>query len=405
MAKVCLNRLTKRYPNAELLMITEAVDTLYKLNPKATPIDIFIKRKMWSQPRNILGGLYKLLPSSLENKIESFENHLRLRMPQAMTKWISYRLKQRHMDDSLANAYYEHIQQADVAVASGGGFMTDAFEEHAIFILEMLFLVKKQGKPVAMFGQGVGPVTSPKLLSAMKKVLPLLDMICLREETSGIQLLLDIGVSKDNIIVTGDDAIELSQAARKDSLGKKLGFNVRIADYASIDKEQDILVAKIINNFSNSHETTTVPVPISWYPHENDLQKISDLLNSNIDNQQLSHHNIDELMQRIGDCRVVVTGSYHAGVFALSQGIPVIGLARSAYYVDKFEGLSGMFKSGVQVIRLDQKDWENELIKALTYSWNNAYSLRDNLRDLANKQVQTSRRAYEEFFKLIDQNK
>lgn len=405
MVKVCLNRLSERYPNAELLMITEAVDTLSKLCSNSTAIDIFIKRKLWSQPRNIFGGFYKLLPNSLEKKAESLETILRMSMPKLMTKWISYRLKKRLLDDSPVKAYYEHIIKADVAIASGGGFMTDAFEEHAINILELLFLVKKQGKPVAMFGQGVGPVSSPRLLATMKKVLPLLDMICLREENSGMQLLLDIGVSKDKIIVTGDDAIELSQSARKDALGNKLGFNVRIADYANIDKEQDISVAKIINNFSNSHETTTVPVPISWYPHENDLEKISDLLNSNIDNQQLSHHNIEALMQRIGDCRVVVTGSYHAGVFALSQGIPVIGLARSAYYVDKFEGLSGMFKSGVQVIRLDQKDWGNELIKALTYSWNNAYSLRDNLRDSANKQVQASRKAYEEFFKLIDQNK
>ena len=30
--------------------------------------------------------------------------------------------------------------------------------------------------------------------------------------------------------------------------------------------------------------------------------------------------------------RLVITGSYHAGVFALAQGVPVLALAKSAYY-------------------------------------------------------------------------
>ena len=37
---------------------------------------------------------------------------------------------------------------------------------------------------------------------------------------------------------------------------------------------------------------------------------------------------------------VEVTGSYHAGVFALAQGIPVVGLLQSAYYEQKFIGHS-----------------------------------------------------------------
>ena len=30
------------------------------------------------------------------------------------------------------------------------------------------------------------------------------------------------------------------------------------------------------------------------------------------------------VIEEIGHCRIVITGSYHAGVFALSQGIPVV---------------------------------------------------------------------------------
>lgn len=405
MAKICIERLHRYAPDASLTMITEASDTLSNISTTASPVKLFIKRRLWSQSRNIFGPLFKLTPAILHKTLEKLETNLRLAYPKLMTRWIFYRLRKRSNNADLVKQYMKHIDEADIAVASGGGFMTDAFEDHAIKILELLYLVKKQGKPVAMFGQGVGPVTSPKLLETMKKVLPTLDMICLRESTSGLQLLLELGVSKERIVVTGDDAIELSKVARKPALGNRLGFNVRVADYASIDSEQDKFVANIINDFSSRHDTSTVPIPISWYPHENDLEKISAILNIKTDTHQFNYHNIDGLMQRVAECRVIVTGSYHAGVFALSQGIPVIGLARSQYYVDKFKGLSGMFDSGVQVICFDKSNWQDDLNEALAYAWKNADSLREHLITLADGQIELSQKAYSDFFKLIDNSK
>ena len=60
---------------------------------------------------------------------------------------------------------------------------------------------------------------------------------------------------------------------------------------------------------------------------------------------------IDDVLTAIADCRVVVTGSYHAAVFALSMGVPAVGLAASRYYVDKFKGLADQFGPGCEVVR------------------------------------------------------
>ncbi|MCB2425875.1 polysaccharide pyruvyl transferase family protein [Methylophaga pinxianii] len=402
MAKVCIERLQKNAPNASLKMITQANDILTYISPIAQPVNLFIKRKAWSQKRNIFGPIYKLIPRVFHPNLERVENNIRLTYPKLMTRWMYHRLRKNPKNAELIKQYIQHIDEADVAVASGGGFMTDAFEDHAINILELLYLVKRQGKPVAMFGQGVGPVTSPKLLATMKKVLPTLDMICIRESISGLQLLLDLGVSKERIVITGDDAIELSKAARKTALGNKLGFNVRVANYANIDITQDKSVGNIINDFSSSHNTSSIAIPISWYPHEKDLEKINEILNIANHNEQLSFQNIEGLMRQVAECRLIVTGSYHAGVFALSQGIPVIGLARSQYYVDKFNGLSGMFPSGVQVICLDKSSWQADLKEALRYAWDNADALRENLISLADNQIELSKKAYSDFFKLIN---
>lgn len=402
MAKVCIERLHKHAPDASLKMITEANDTLSNISIKARPMNLFIKRKVWSQKRNIFGPLFKLTPTKLHPNLEKFENNTRLAFPKLMTRWMYHRLRTRSKNAMLIQQYMQHIDEADMAVASGGGFMTDAFEDHAIKILELLYLVKQQGKPVAMFGQGVGPVSSPKLLATMQKVLPTLDMICIRESIAGLQLLLKLGVSRDKIVITGDDAIELSKAARKPAMGNALGFNVRVADYASIDSHQDKLVASIIHEFANQNQTTILPVPISWYPHENDMEKISKLLNIDNNSSELNHHNIAALMKQVAECKVVVTGSYHAGVFALSQGIQVIGLARSKYYVDKFNGLAGMFDSGVQVVNFDDSNWQEKFKDALQYAWNNATFFREKLTKQADEQVKLSENAYRDFFRLVN---
>jgi polysaccharide pyruvyl transferase WcaK-like protein len=52
----------------------------------------------------------------------------------------------------------------------------------------------------------------------------------------------------------------------------------------------------------------------------------------------------------VSRCRVVVTGSYHAGVFALAQGIPVVATAASRYYHDKFSGLADLFGGGGDIV-------------------------------------------------------
>ena len=53
---------------------------------------------------------------------------------------------------------------------------------------------------------------------------------------------------------------------------------------------------------------------------------------------------------------MVVTGSYHAAVFALAQGIPAIGLTSSSYYDAKFYGLRDQFGGLFDVVPLSGGD-------------------------------------------------
>ena len=90
-----------------------------------------------------------------------------------------------------------------------------------------------------------------------------------------------------------------------------------------------------------------------------------------------------DVIRRVGECRVVVTGSYHAGVFALSQGIPVVGLSRSDYYDDKFLGLADQFGPGCCLVALDEAGTAHALVARVRELWREADELRQRIPGLS----------------------
>ncbi|NJR75723.1 MAG: polysaccharide pyruvyl transferase family protein [Scytonema sp. CRU_2_7] len=107
-------------------------------------------------------------------------------------------------------------------------------------------------------------------------------------------------------------------------------------------------------------------------------------------------------MEQIGRCRVVVTGSYHAGVFALAQGIPIMGLAKSEYYADKFLGLADQFGVGCEVIFLHEQEFATKLVDSIDRALESAEQLRPQLLEAAKEQVELGHTAYKRVYELVN---
>jgi colanic acid/amylovoran biosynthesis protein len=107
------------------------------------------------------------------------------------------------------------------------------------------------------------------------------------------------------------------------------------------------------------------------------------------------------VVELIGQCRVVVTGSYHAAVFALAQGIPAVGVTRSAYYDAKFVGLNEQFGGTMGIVSLGEGDVEPRLMRAIDEAWENAEAVRPHLLELAREQVEEGRGAYRRLHALL----
>ena len=104
----------------------------------------------------------------------------------------------------------------------------------------------------------------------------------------------------------------------------------------------------------------------------------------------------------MGCCRIVVTGTYHAAVFALAKGIPVVGLSVSDDYSAKFLGLEDQFGIGCETVNLNTPDAMEQLRVAIARAWAGAESARAPLQNAALRQIEASRVAYERIKEFID---
>jgi len=286
---------------------------------------------------------------------------------------------------------------ADLIIVTGMGGITDAFPAYANDLLQTLQLAVRRRKYIAMLGQGFGPLENPRLVARARSVLPFVNFIGLREERASRPLLQSLGVASGRIMTTGDDAIEMAYHLRCDRLGDHIGVNLRASDYSGVGHALYEPLRKVLLNAAKTWQISLVPIPISFVPGEADTETIRHL--TDVDNNQLQAAatplaSPEAVIQQIQRCRLVVTGSYHAGVFALANGIPVIGLARSAYYIDKFLGLSALFGDGCQTVLLGDRDFVKSLEIAIVRLWEAAEHIRPSLLREAARQIQLGHEAY-----------
>ena len=144
------------------------------------------------------------------------------------------------------------------------------------------------------------------------------------------------------------------------------------------------------------------PLPSSLYVEETDVDSISGLTDGYEQTRISNVTDPESLIAHIQSCRVAIVGSYHAGVYALAQGVPIVGLYNSDYYRDKFLGLEALFGNGVYSVDLSIPEWNTNLIRHAEKAWATAPSLRMQLITATDKQIESGRTAYSELRSLVN---
>jgi colanic acid/amylovoran biosynthesis protein len=219
-------------------------------------------------------------------------------------------------------------------------------------------------------------------------------LITLREGTFGPAILESLGVGPERVLVTGDEAIEVSYNSGVQPQENGIGVNVRLSRGAGLTEEVLPVLREALLEMARSYRARLIAVPISLHHSgTNDAEALRKLLERDSLDRLAEIRNPMHVIRQVARCRVLITGAYHAAVFALSQGIPAVCLAKSAFFGNKFRGLADQFGCGCELVFAD-RDLAAALRNAVDRAWRNADSVRAPLQRAAAQQVVKARQAY-----------
>ena len=189
------------------------------------------------------------------------------------------------------------------------------------------------GKPTAMFGQGIGPIRQRILRAQARAVLPRLTVLGLRESRISWDLALSTGILQGAVTVTGDDSLELfSDIGTPD--GNAMGVNLRVSSYTGVDRVEAATVSGLVleERQPRLEPLALVALPYARYAVDADIDTLRSLLRRKHSHTDIVLDDIatpEALVRATANCRAIVTGSYHAAVFGLAQGVPTVCLTKS----------------------------------------------------------------------------
>jgi polysaccharide pyruvyl transferase WcaK-like protein len=395
MLQAALERLRGLWPQASIGVVTNAPAALASCCSGVQPVPVAGRIAFVTD--RFLGRVDRLLPRRVSHTLAATEARLRHQWPAVVASMIgSKRALALRPDHAAPRAYVDALKGADLVLVTGAGVFTDAFADNAMGVLATLEYAAEWNIPTAALGQGLGPVGNRALLMRMAEVLPRVDLIAVREERESVRLLESAGVSRHRIVVTGDDAIEMANRSAVAETGRAIGVNIRVA--SMIDS-----VGSALRAAAGRLRACLVSVPIAYHSDCSDGAAIQQLMVSDADGAP-SAVGLEQpvaVISRISRCRIMVTGSYHGAVFALAQGIPVVAIAGSQYYVNKFAGLAQLFDGGCEIVMIDAPDAEVALEGAINRAWTDAPRWREPLLRAARTQIERGRAAYRRLGRIV----
>lgn len=423
MMDITIQRVRKRWPEAQIGVVTELPALLTAYFPDAKGINPY-RTDPWSTPGPIERVAAKFGPaligpiavgqlrarSSLRERARKFRDEVRKvasrkRSSPAQTAPTGDAV--RHVAENGNEIYpgaHEAARQATLVLALGGGYLTDSDLYQANRVLNVLEEALEAGVPVALVGQGLGPMRDSDLRSRAADVLPRTDFISLRERRRGPDLLAELGVTAGKTLVTGDDAIELAYTERRVEAGSDIGVCLRVAEYAPVPRDAQDVVGRTVRAMAAEFRCGLVPLIIAEHPGSPDRATTLPLVRGAAEvTAPLGRFVQPRLIAaRVSQCRILVTGAYHLAVFALAQGIPVVACTSTEYYDDKFLGLADMFGDGLRLIHLNDELLAKHLEEAIRAAWSSADDTRDSLLERAVEQIDASVQAFEQVFALAE---
>lgn len=392
------DQILRLHPDAVLRIFTSDPDELRLHCPKASPVSAELGLR-WAE-----GGL---LARRIVKKLDrSFPRWTSFWMDKRLRKARQVRLFERIIAfynfryHRQINQLWDEIESADIIIATGGGFLTTTFFGQGRAVLATMAIAEEMRKRIAFFGQGVGPFEG-KFSFMEKHVVNLFRKsfyIGFRENIYSSQFVRKYSLT--NTEFTFDDAV--MSCSREESLAtgserNTLGVNLRIAEYSGLDQSFLQRFSVVMSRVSAAKEISLVPLPIALGSGDSDVRALSELaeLSNFTFETEIELSSVDAILKRVSCCKVIVTCSYHAGVFGACYGIPVILISANGYYDQKLQGLQQAVGSeGIYFISLSDASWPQKLEENIIDLFSENESATGTVRNRVNNYSEIVKKGY-----------
>ena len=283
----------------------------------------------------------------------AFEQRTSLGLIEALTPYV--------LRNYCAHRFLEEVAAADVVLFSGSGLIADHLAHYLPTHLFEIYAAKKLGKPVAAINQTVA-VQDPLLSCIVRVIYHMVDVHAVREPISKKRLV-ELGIDDDDIMVVpdsafgiADDVLQRISAPTPAGVSEKKTVAITVRGDRSVDIDA---WAKLVDYMQNKHDRRVVFLHTC---RAHDLHVFRKLRQRSGIEALDYDYDADEVCTLSAEFDFVVTDRYHAAIFAIMAGTPVVPVTSSTY---KLAGLFEYFEYPLAVQPIPEIDTLPSLCQAI----------------------------------------
>lgn len=290
--------------------------------------------------RNILiSGYYGFQNSGDDALLLAIAQDLRQYCPELSLTVLSANPKKTAADYGIAAvnrmnpfALLRALSRCDLLLSGGGTLIQDRTSTQSLlYYLTIIRLAGLFGKKVMLYSNGIGPLQE-KHRAITRHVLNRVQLITLRDPASEAELV-RIGVDRPAIYLTADPAFSLEPACPEQgrrllsSCGlspDKTTICLSVRPWKELPQDFESILATAADELCRRYDAQCVLLPMQPQKDTELCRKIAEKMQSPC--ALLPPVGIRETLAVIGACSLCIGMRLHSLIYAVSRGVPVVGL-------------------------------------------------------------------------------
>ncbi|MDR1066414.1 MAG: polysaccharide pyruvyl transferase CsaB [Clostridiales bacterium] len=308
----------------------ETVKTQYSVKRMAA--DAMKAYKLTARDGVVISGYYGFDNNGDEAVLQSIINGLKTARPNLKITVLSKRpnqTREAYGVDAVNRMNFwlidQRLKNAALLVSGGGSLLQDVTSTHSLkYYLWIINRALKRKARVALYANGIGPVTRDKNKPLVKSAVERACLITLRDDAS-LEALKDMGVDRPDAVVTADAAfydggLETPETAKN---GEKY-FCVAVRSWKGLKDGFEREIADFADHMSRNHGLTAVFIAMHPRFDTSISKKIMGMTGEKT--SFLSDMSVTGLLGVIKNAEFVVAMRLHTIIYAVKTATPAIAI-------------------------------------------------------------------------------